>query len=115
MGACQSEFQAEQSSPEGAIRFFFEALKHEQFEKASLYTTAKTQISLRDFVAHLNTISAEQKTILLSPFKMKVSSVGCSENQGTTICSLCCSPDGEIAISMVQKDNKWFVEMEFGF
>jgi hypothetical protein len=113
--SCESEDQVYQNNPEETIRGFFQALKDEEFKKASLYTTAETQESLRDFVANLNMISAEEKTILLSPFKMEVSKTNCSENQGVTICSLCCSPDGEIIVNMVQQDNKWFIEMEFGF
>ena len=113
--SCESEVQVYQRNPEETIRGFFQALKEEEFEKASLYTTVETQVSLRDFVANLDVISVEEKTILLSPFKMGVSKAICSENQGATICSLCCSPDGEIIVNMVQQDNKWFVEMEFGF
>ena len=113
--SCSSEVQVYQSNPEETIRGFFQALKDEEFEKASLYTTAETQESLRNFVANLNMNSAEEKAILLSPFKMEISKINCSENQGAIICFLCCSPDGETPVNMVQQDNKWFVEMEFGF
>ncbi|MDC0230452.1 hypothetical protein OAK19_00665, partial [Aureispira] len=79
--SCESELQTFQSTPEEAIRSFFQALKDEEFEKASLYTTTKTQISLRGFVANLNVISVEEKRDLLSPFKMEVTKTNCSEIQ----------------------------------
>ena len=91
----------------------FESIKDQDFEKASLYGTSNTQISLRDFVTNLNMISEEEKLKVLSPFNFEISKVECSENQGSTVCMLCCSNDGEISINMVKQDNKWFVQMEF--
>ena len=113
--ACTTETQVSQDSPSDALKGIFEAIKNQDFEKASLYGTANTQISLRDFVTNLKMVSKEERINLLSPFNMKISKVECTEIQGSTICSLCCSDEGDISINMVQQDNKWFVQMEFAF
>jgi hypothetical protein len=110
---CESEQQVSQSTAEDSIKGLFEAIKAQDFEKASLYGTANTQISLRDFVTNLNMISEEEKLKVLSPFNFEISKVECSENQGSTVCKLCCSNDGDLSINMVKQDNKWFVQMEF--
>ncbi len=110
---CAPEQHVSQSSPEEAAKGMFEALREQDFEKASLFGTSTTQISLRDFATNLNMISEEEKRTILSPFDFEISKVECSENQGSTVCNLCCSNDGELSINMVKQDNKWFVQMEF--
>ena len=50
---------------------------------------------------------------LMAPFKMDVSKVTCSENQGTTTCNVCCFNEAEASIEMMQQDDKWFAKMEF--
>ncbi|WMX15193.1 hypothetical protein [Aureispira sp. CCB-E] len=113
--ACTSEPQTDQSTPEAAAKGFFEALKAEDFEKAKLYGTKSTQESLRDFATNLKMINAEEKEELIAPYKMEVSKVTCAEKSGTTICQLCCNPEFDVELTMVQQDEKWFAQMDFPY
>ena len=113
--ACNSEPQVAQSSPEEAAKGLFDALKASDFEKAKLFGTTATQKSLQDFEANLKMVSDSEKAPLLAPFQMNVSKVTCTDVQGTTNCTLCCSTEGDVILEMVQQDGKWFVQMEFAF
>jgi len=111
--ACTSEPQTNQGSPEEAAKGFFAALKAEDFEQAKLYGTKSTQTSLQDFATNLKMINAEEKEELTAPYKMEVSKVTCAEKNGTTTCKLCCSPEFDVELIMVQQDTKWFAQMNF--
>lgn len=113
--ACDTAPKVTQSSPEEAVKGLFEALKASDFEKAELYGTSSTQESLRNFATNLKMINEDEKSALMAPFKMEVSKVTCSEVDGTTTCQVCCSTEGDIAIEVVQQDDKWFAQMEFAF
>lgn len=113
--ACTPETSTNQSSPEDAAKGFFAALKAEDFEKAKLYGTASTKESLQDFATNLKMINAEEKEALTAPYKMEVSKVTCAEKNGTTICKLCCSPEFDVELTMVQQDEKWFAQMDFSY
>lgn len=113
--ACTPESKTSQNTPEEAAKGFFEALKVEDFEKAKKYGTKSTKESLQDFATNLKMISAEEKAELIAPYKMEVSKVTCAENQGTTTCKLCCNPEFDVELTMVQQDNQWFAQMDFAF
>jgi len=113
--ACTSESPTNQSSPEEAVKGFFAALKAENFEQAKLYATQSTKISLQDFATNLKMISAEEKAAIIAPYKMEVSKVTCAEKNGTTTCTICCNPEFDVELIMVQQDNQWFAQMDFVF
>jgi hypothetical protein len=113
--ACTSETQTTQSSPEEAAKGFFSALKAEDFEKAKLYGTTSTKESLQDFATNLKMINAEEKEELTAPYKMEVSKVTCIEKNGTTLCKICCNPEFDVELTMVQQDEKWFAQMDFAY
>ncbi|BDS14643.1 nuclear transport factor 2 family protein [Aureispira anguillae] len=112
--ACNRTPDIAQNTPEEAVRGLFDALKASDFEKAKHYGTISTKESIQNFATNLKMINEEEKKALLAPFKMEISKVDCSEQEGTTICKLCCSED-DIAIEMIQQDDKWFAQMEFAF
>lgn len=111
--ACNSEPQVAQSTPEEAARGLFEAIKANDFEKAKLFGTESTRVSLKDFEANLKMIPDDEEKALLAPFQMNISKVTCADVQGTTNCTLCCSAEGDVILEMAQQDGKWFVQMEF--
>lgn len=113
--ACLSEPQTTQNSPEEAAKGLFDALKVEDFEKAKLYGTKSTQEALQEFATNLKMSNLEEKEDLIAPYKMEVSKVTCAEKSGTTVCKLCCSPEFEVELTMVQQDDKWFAQMDFPY
>ena len=113
--ACTSDSQINQASPEEAAKGLFEALKAEDFEKASLYGTTSTKESLQEFVTNLKMSNKEDKEKFTARYKMEVSKVTCAEKGGTTFCTLCCNPEFDVELAMVQKDDKWFAQMEFPY
>ena len=110
-----SEPQTTQNSPEEAAKGLFDALKAEDFEKAKLYGTKSTKEALQEFATNLKMSNSEEKEDLIAPYKMEVSKVTCSEKSGTTVCKLCCSPEFEVELTMVQQDDKWFAQMDFPY
>lgn len=113
--ACTSDSQTAQNSPEEAAKGLFDALKAEDFEKAKLYGTKSTQKALQEFATNLKMSNSEEKEGLIAPYKMEVSKVTCTEKSGTTICKLCCSPEFDVELTMVQQDDKWFAQMDFPY
>lgn len=113
MMACNSNNAANQARPETAVRGIFDAIQSENFDLALQFCTPSTMQSLQDFAANLRMIPAAERESLLAPFFMQISTVACQEEQGITRCALCCSDLGDISIEMVQKDDKWYVQMEF--
>lgn len=113
--SCTSEPQTNQSSPEEAAKGLFDALKAEDFEKAKLYSTKSTQKSLQEFETALKMGNPEEKEALIAPYKMEVSKVSCAEKNGTTTCKLCCSPEFDVELVLVQQDDKWFAQMDFPY
>jgi hypothetical protein len=113
MTACNTNNTAKQDSPETTVRGIFSAIQSENFELALQFCTPSTKESLQDFATNLKMIPLDEKESLLAPFSMQISTVACQDNQGITRCDLCCSDLGEISIEMVQKDDKWYVQMEF--
>lgn len=113
--ACTSEPQTNQSSPEEAAKGLFEAIKAENFEQAKLYCTKSTKESLQEFATALKMSNPEEKQELIAPYKMEVSKVTCAEKSGTTTCKLCCSPEFDVELILVQQDDKWFAQMDFPY
>jgi hypothetical protein len=113
--SCTSEPQTNQSSPEETAKGLFESLKAEDFEKAKLYGTKSTKESLQDFATALKMSNPAEKETLLAPYKMEVSKVNCAEKNGTTTCKLCCSPEFDVELVLVQQDDKWFAQMDFPY
>lgn len=113
--SCTSDSQTTQNSPEEAAKGLFDALKAEDFEKAKLYGTKSTQDALQEFATNLKMSNSEERQALVAPYKMEVSKVTCAEKGGTTICNLCCNPEFEVELTMVQQDDKWFAQMDFPY
>ena len=113
MTACNTNNTAKQDSPETTVRGIFSAIQSENFELALQFCTPSTKESLQDFATNLKMIPPDEKESLLAPFSMQISTVACQDYQGITRCDLCCSDLGEISIETVQKDDKWYVQMEF--
>jgi hypothetical protein len=113
--ACTPDSQTTQNSPEEAAKGIFEALKVEDFETAQLYGTKSTQKALLEFATNLKMSNAEEKEALIAPYKMEVSKVTCAEKNGTMICKLCCNPEFDVELTMVQQDDKWFAQMDFPY
>ena len=80
-----------------------------------MYGTKSTQDALQEFATNLKMSNAEEKETLIAPYKMEVSKVSCAENSGTTICKLCCNPEFDVELTMVQQDEKWFAQMDFPY
>ncbi len=111
--SCETTTAVPQGSAEEAARGFVEAVKVQDFEKARLFCTKQAADAMLDFETNLKMVSEAEKAELMRGFDITVSKVACNENQGTTTCNVCCAPDGtEASIEVVEKDGKWFVQME---
>lgn len=114
--ACEtSENATQQDSPKDAAKGFLEALKAEDFDLVERYISESSKESLQNFRTNLNMIGEEEKKELLAAYKVPVEQINCLEQQGKTSCNLVYQPEGEGILSLVQQDNKWFVQIEFDY
>lgn len=114
--ACTTtEPEIDQSTPEAATKGFFEALNQGHYDLAGRYGTDATDESVRHFKTNLKMVSEEEKKVLTAPFEVPLDKVSCTEQQGNTVCTVVYQNQQEVRAELVQRNDKWFVQMELNF